>query len=59
MADNEYVYIICQNARTGRVVTIEDNRDRLEDELMGNKSDEGESFVNKYLKKIGVGSGSA
>ena len=30
MADNEYVYLICQDMRTGRVVTIEDNRDRLE-----------------------------
>lgn len=29
MADNEYVYLICQDMRTGRVVTIEDNRDRL------------------------------
>jgi hypothetical protein len=29
MPDNEYVYLICQDKRTGRVVTIEDNRDRL------------------------------
>lgn len=29
MADNEYVYLICQDRRTGRVITIEDNRDRL------------------------------
>lgn len=30
MSDNEYVYLICQDMRTGRVITIEDNRDRLE-----------------------------
>lgn len=30
MMDGEYVYLICQDMRTGRVITIEDNRDRIE-----------------------------
>lgn len=28
--DNEYVYLICQDMRTGRVITIQDNRERLD-----------------------------
>jgi hypothetical protein len=33
MASNEFVYVICQDMRTGRVVTIQDNRARLEAEM--------------------------
>ena len=33
MESNEYVYIICKDAKTGRVVTIQDNRDRLMAEM--------------------------
>jgi len=29
MPDNEYVYIVCQNARSGRVLTVVDNREEL------------------------------
>ena len=32
MPSNEYVYIIVQNLRSGRVLTLEDNRDRLQEE---------------------------
>lgn len=30
MNSNEYVYIICQDPRTARVITIVDNRDRVD-----------------------------
>lgn len=50
MASNEYVYIICQNARTGRVVTVEDNRDRLDMELHNNAAEDvSGSLINKFL----------
>ena len=35
MADHEYVYVICQNVKTGRVLTVEDNRERLDKEFEG------------------------
>ena len=42
MPSNEYVFLICQT-QTGRVITVHDNRDRLELELMnpGNENQEG------------------
>ena len=50
MAANEYVYIICQNAKTGKVVTVEDNRDRLEMELQNNTAgDVSGSLINKFF----------
>jgi hypothetical protein len=51
MAANEYVYIICQNAKTGKVVTIEDNRDRLEMELQNNAGDVSGNLINKFFMK--------
>jgi hypothetical protein len=33
MPHNEYVYLICQDMRTRRVLTVEDNRARLETEM--------------------------
>jgi len=48
MAANEFVYVVCQNIRTGRVLTIEDNRDRLEaEQLEGNA----EGLLSKYLPR--------
>jgi hypothetical protein len=46
MADNEYVYLICQDMRTGKVVTIEDNRARLDSEMMTKGPD------NEIMSKI-------
>jgi hypothetical protein len=51
MAANEYVYLICQSARTGKVATVEDNRDRLENELQNNASDVSGSLINKFFAK--------
>ena len=52
MADNEYVYLIAQNVRTGRVHTFEDERDRLDDELLNNQSDESEGLnIGKFFFK--------
>ena len=36
----EYVYLICQDKRTGRVITIHDNRARLEAEITANSQGE-------------------
>ena len=52
MADNEYVYVICQNMKNGKVVTVEDNRDRLEDELLNNQSETSDTLnIGKYFFK--------
>ena len=52
MADNEYVYLIAQNVRTGRVYTFEDERDRLDDEMMNNQSDESDTLnIGKFFFK--------
>lgn len=33
MQSDEYVYIIARDMKTGRVITLQDNRDRLEIEM--------------------------
>jgi hypothetical protein len=38
MAHNEYVFLICQDRRSRKVITIEDNRDRLEVEKLASRS---------------------
>ena len=40
MGANEWVYLIVQNQRTGKVMTIEDERDRLQREMLLNKTDD-------------------
>mmetsp|Transcript_42106 Transcript_42106/g.83722 ORF Transcript_42106/g.83722 Transcript_42106/m.83722 type:complete len:260 (+) Transcript_42106:49-828(+) len=53
MAENEYVYLICQSTKTGKVVTVEDNRDRLEMELEqhGGPVDVSANFINNLFTK--------
>lgn len=46
MSDNEYVYLICQDMRSGRVVTVEDNRSRLDNEQLSRGPD------NEIMSKI-------
>jgi hypothetical protein len=46
MADKEYVYIIVQDLRTGRVKTFEDNRDQLEAGLLSGPED---SSISKFF----------
>eukprot|EP00601_Ochromonadales_sp_CCMP2298_P034047 CAMPEP_0173358742 /NCGR_PEP_ID=MMETSP1144-20121109/19626_1 /TAXON_ID=483371 /ORGANISM="non described non described, Strain CCMP2298" /LENGTH=230 /DNA_ID=CAMNT_0014307869 /DNA_START=243 /DNA_END=932 /DNA_ORIENTATION=- len=48
MASNEFVFVVCQNARTGQVVTIQDHRDRLEEEQDSNTDPSG-SLINKFF----------
>lgn len=48
MAANEYVYIVCQNARTGKVLTVHDNRDQLEQDMMTN-TDPSDNLINKFF----------
>lgn len=50
MADSEFVYIICQNARTGKVFTYTDNRDQLENDMHTNV-DTSENLLNKFFFK--------
>lgn len=62
MSDTEYVYLICQNTRTGRVLTLEDNRDQLEEEhkamLAGVDGETGSNLL-KSLPFFNSGAGSA
>ena len=53
MAENEYVYLVCQSTKTGKVVTVEDNRDRLEMELEqhGGPVDVSANFINNLFTK--------
>jgi hypothetical protein len=48
MKSDEYVYLIAQNTRTGRVVTFVDNRDQLEANMLGN---EDSSIASFFFKK--------
>jgi hypothetical protein len=48
MASNEYVYVIVQDLRTGRVKTFVDNRDQLEAHLLSNPND---SFLSNILMR--------
>ena len=52
MPNGEYVFLICQDKRTRRVITIEDNRDRLEAEKLaaGPKSP---SMYDQFVKYLG------
>lgn len=45
MENNEFVYIICQNARTGRVLTVVDNREMLEAGMIAKRSAEEGSLM--------------
>lgn len=49
MLDGEYVYIICQCMQTGRVLTVVDNRDRLEAEALAGASDDSKSSLLALL----------
>lgn len=51
MAANEYVYIVCQNARTGRVLTLHDNRDQLESDMMTNTEMASDNPFLKFFNK--------
>ena len=51
MSANEFVYLICQDAYTGRVITIEDNRARLEAEATMTSS-EGKNAMRALLGSI-------
>lgn len=48
MPANEYVYVVFQDARTGKVYTVSDNRDRLEAEL-DNNADPSATMINKFF----------
>lgn len=54
MASNEFVYLIIQCRRTGRVVTIQDNRERLAAEAQAKKTDMPDSApgMDDALKKL-------
>lgn len=60
MPSNEYVYLIAQDMRNGKVVTIEDNRDRLETQMNMNNMGVGQSGAstgeakNALMKLLGA-----
>ncbi len=49
MKSDEYVYLIVQNARTGRVITFQDNRDQLEANMLTSADDN--SIASFFFKK--------
>ncbi len=51
MANNEFVYLICQDASRGRVITIQDNRARLAMESTMS-SNEGKDAMSALLGSI-------
>lgn len=53
MEPNEYVYIIAKDAKTGRVVTIQDNRDRLLAEMSMPTQEGGDALTN-LLGGLGI-----
>ena len=61
MPSNEYVYLICQDMRTRRVITIEDNRARLESEMemasVGTTDASGNNDAKNALMKLLGGNG--
>lgn len=48
MPANEYVYIILRDVRTGRVMTIVDNRDQLEANMLTNS---GDTSISRFFFK--------
>ena len=54
MGKNEYVYVICQNARNGRVMTIEESRESLESEEVDTPEMERSwsTYVNSFVPKF-------
>jgi len=50
MASNEYVYIIVQDLKTGRVKTMVDNRDQLEAHMIANPNSN-DSFISSLFSK--------
>lgn len=49
MASNEYVFLICQDRRSKKVVTIQDNRERLRIEKESGNSPEALSIISSLL----------
>ena len=55
MANTEFVYLIVQDVRTGRVVTVHDNRARLEAQFEeGLASGEGDSVIAQLMGTMGM-----
>jgi hypothetical protein len=55
MGASEYVYVICQNIKTGRVLTLDDNRERLEEEhqaMLAGVDGDSSSNLLKDLKSL-------
>ncbi len=50
MADDQFVYLICQNAKTGRVLTVIDNREELAAGMLEEKKG-GNFFTNLFSSK--------
>jgi hypothetical protein len=52
MGKNEYVYVICQNARNGRVMTIEESRESLESEEVDTPQTDNSSWSNYFYSFV-------
>jgi len=56
MLNTEFVFLIVQDVRTGRVITLHDNRERLEQEFLasGQAGGEGDGVIASLLGTIGM-----
>ncbi len=50
MLDNEYVYVVCQNAKTGRVLTVVDNRESVDAGLLVPREKGEGNFLTNLFK---------
>lgn len=54
MAHGEFVYIVCQSAKTGRIFTYADNREQLENDMRTNSDPSDNFFKSIFSKKEGT-----
>ena len=53
MESHEFVYLIVKHVRTGRVVTLEDNRDMLEEKSRSGGGGSDSNPLNALLRGVG------
>lgn len=55
MESHEFVYLILKDVRTGRVLTLEDNRDMLEEKSRGGPGASDSNPLTSLLRGVGGG----
>ena len=49
-ADGEFVYLICQSTKTGKVYTVVDQRDEMENAMRTNR-DPSDDLISRFFTK--------